>query len=598
MGRRTARQTGGARGQSRRESVDRPRAGRGTQAQTRAPMSEDGTAARARTRATVEDEGRVRSGSVEARRSLRSKFMMVMAGLSGVTMIALGVVLTLTSTLFVSGISMHKGVEIAKMTASLVRARMDAMGGSTGLEPEERDQLDEDLKQYMISASVWQQDGKFTDAYSDILSIYFTTPPLSGRAIKGEVPKEAGVMGKPYPKILVPRVGKVALEDDIQVYVVNRDYGAEGFRKVYRYKLKLPGPNGQGISGIEMVMDIDAAAIRDVNIRMYLYVGIGVLASLLLVVFTAYRFSSKITRPVDFLMRDMQMVSRGDLSHRTKPHSNDEIGVLAHEFNRMTSNLKTAQEAMVEQEKAAYELNVAREVQQQLLPNQVPGLQNFEIASYYLGARAVSGDYFDFIPLGEGIWGFIIADVSGKGIPGSMVMAQTRTVFRLVANQHPDIASETLKKTNRLLARQIKKGMFVTAFYAILNENTGELTYSSAGHNPLVIYRAATQSYELATPKGIAIGFNEGPLFDKNIQEESTVLQPGDSFVLYTDGFPEAMNESEEEFGDDQFYEVIAASGHLPVAEMKDSIVQAIVEHRGRAQQSDDLTLIAVKRKG
>ncbi len=602
--RRTGRQAGNATREATRRGTVEQGTGRtrgATQQRTQMTEADPGGSTRGRTRhASVEGvQGtgtKVKSGSVEAKSSLRSKFMKVMMGLTGVTMIAMGVWLTITSTLFMQGISMHKGIEIAKMTASLVRARMDAMGG-TGLDQEKKDQLAVELRQYMTSASLWKDGESLTDLYSDILSIHFNNGPLSGISIKGEVPKNLNLVVKNYSKILVPRAGNVSLDTDIEVIAVDRDYGEEPSRRVYRYKVMLPGSNGEGLGDIQMVMDVDAAAIQKVNFNLYLLVGIGVLAAMLLVVFIGYNFSKKITKPVNILVRDMQMVSRGDLNHRTKPHSNDEIGVLAHEFNRMTSNLKTAQEAMVEQEKAAYELNVAHEVQQQLLPAKVPTLANFEIASYYIGARAVSGDYFDFIPLGEGIWGFIIADVSGKGIPGSMVMAQTRTVFRLVANQHPDRASETLKKTNRLIARQIKKGMFVTAFYAILNENTGQITYSSAGHNPLIIYRAATKTYELATPKGIAIGFNEGPLFDKNIQEESAVLQPGDSFVLYTDGFPEAMNENEEEFGDDEFYQVVAQTGHLPAGQMKDAIVQAIEDHRGRAAQSDDLTLIAVKRK-
>ena len=522
--------------------------------------------------------------------------MVVMAGLTGVTMIAMGVVLAITSTTFVKGISIHKGIEIAKATATMVRAKLDSVpGGFAG--SDERNEILDELRNYMKAASSWKQQDGQTGAYSDILSVYFEHGNLSGYAIKGEMQTQGGARGNVYPAVHIPRAGKVVLGDDIEVYELNRDYGDRGVIKVFRYRLKMPGAKGNGFLGDQIIIDVDADAISKVNLKMYIYIGVAVLLSMCGVVFVAFKFASKITKPVDYLVRDMQMVSRGDLAHRTKPHSNDEISVLAHEFNKMTSNLKMAQEAMVEQEKAAYELNIARDVQQQLLPSKVPSLGSYEIASYYLGAKAVSGDYFDFIPLGDGIWGFIIADVSGKGIPGSMVMAQTRTVFRLVANQFPDKASETLKKTNRLIARQIKRGMFVTAFYAILNEHTNEITYSSAGHNPLVIYRAATQSYELATPKGIAIGFNEGPLFDKNIQEESTVLQPGDAFLLYTDGFPEAMNESDEEFGDDEFYDVVASAGAQPVAQMKDHIVEAIAEHRGRAAQSDDLTLIAVKRQ-
>ena len=115
----------------------------------------------------------------------------------------------------------------------------------------------------------------------------------------------------------------------------------------------------------------------------------------------------------------------------------------------------------------------------------------------------------------------------------------------------------------------------------------------------MLIYRAATRSYQLAAPKGIAIGFNEGPIFDKNIQQMQTTLNPGDSILLYTDGFPEAMNEENEEFGDDEFYDLVGKAGHLGAKGLVTSIVEQIAQHRGEAAQSDDLTALAlaVKRR-
>ncbi len=262
----------------------------------------------------------------------------------------------------------------------------------------------------------------------------------------------------------------------------------------------------------------------------------------------------------------------------------------------MTLNLKEAQTALVEQEKAEYELSIAREVQKQLLPAEPPLITGFECADYYKGAKAVSGDYYDFIPLGNALWGFIVADVSGKGIPGSMVMAVTRTIVRLIAVRHQSRAADTLKETNRLIAKQIKRGMFVTSFYAVLDEHTGMLTYASAGHNPMIVYRAKTRSCELATGKGIALGFNEGPIFDKTIEEHRTVLEPKDAILLYTDGFPEAMNERNQEFGEDRFYQLVGQLGHLDARSHIEKLVAAIAAHRGAAEQSDDLTLITVRR--
>ena len=138
--------------------------------------------------------------------------------------------------------------------------------------------------------------------------------------------------------------------------------------------------------------------------------------------------------------------------------------------------------------------------------------------------------------------------------------------------------------------------MFVTAFYAVLDERTGLVSYASAGHNPMVIYRAKTQSYELATTKGIALGFNEGPVFDRTIQLAQTQLDRGDVLVLYTDGFPEAMNGNSEEFGEERFYKLVADHGHLEPPALVEAVVNGIAKHRGEAEQSDDLTILTVKR--
>ncbi|MBA3707958.1 MAG: SpoIIE family protein phosphatase [Planctomycetes bacterium] len=366
--------------------------------------------------------------------------------------------------------------------------------------------------------------------------------------------------------------------------------------KLSIYRFKVPLDSRMFGEGANVRVDIDARGVDNVRQNLTIAITIAVLIAIAVVIAVANWLAGSITRPVHILLKDMQVVARGSLDHQTKPHSSDEIGILAHEFNRMTENLKEAQSALVEQEKAEYELSIAREVQKQLLPAEPPLITGFDCADFYKGAKAVSGDYYDFIPLGNGLWGFIVADVSGKGIPGSMVMAVTRTIVRLISNRNQNRAAETLKETNRLIAKQIKRGMFVTAFYAILDERTGTLTYASAGHNPMVIYRAATRGCELATGKGIALGFNEGPIFDKTIEEHRTILNSGDVIVIYTDGFPEAMNAQNQEFGDDKFYQMIAQSGHLDPRSLIQKLVDGIAKHRGDAEQSDDLTLITVRR--
>jgi serine phosphatase RsbU (regulator of sigma subunit) len=532
---------------------------------------------------------------------LRSKFMLVLSVVTGVAMVVLGVAMAQTTANFLFGQKQHSGIEIARLAAQLgtaVQERMkrdvailDQQIKEGGASPAERSEMirsfENRLQAYLADARSWGGDVK----PSDILAVRYETDLINGFGF-GEPEIGSASVGAPFGSVYVPKLGrKYPLPDGIEVREGIVSY-KDGQHPIYRFKIRV----GQAGSNGNVRVDVDRKSVSDVTVNLYVIITVAVIASIGVVILVANWLAGNITRPLDLLLRDMQVVARGDLAHQTKPRSTDEIGVLAHEFNKMTRNLQVAQSALVEQEKAAYELSLAREVQRHLLPAEAPQIAGYDCAAFYQGAKAVSGDYFDIIPLGDGLWGFIVADVSGKGIPGSMVMAITRTIVRLVANKHRNHAAETLKETNRLIARQIKRGMFVTAFYAILDENAGHVTYASAGHNPMVIYRAGTRRYELATTKGIAIGFNDGPIFDRTVQETRTALGDGDLFVLYTDGFPEAMNEDSQEFGEERFYQAVAAHGQSGARQVIQSLVGEIARHRGDAEQSDDLTIISVRR--
>jgi serine phosphatase RsbU (regulator of sigma subunit) len=528
---------------------------------------------------------------------LRAKFMLVMAGLTGIGMCVLGFIMAKTADGFLVNQAKHQGIELAKMAAQVGRAVLDSTEASAA--GENSSELGSRIRSYLEGARTWGS----TQELSFINSIVFEggdRPGFSGTGVGDEMVGSSSA-APTDPVLTIPGRGSANLGSfqDIEVYKLFKKT-ARGQVPVYRFKVSIPqrGSPSSYLSSTKVQVDVAIDTLDKVSTRLYIIILIAVVLMIALVVAVANLLAGKITHPVRVLMKDMRIVAQGDLDHRTKPHSSDEVGVLAEEFNLMTQNLKESQAALVEQEKAEYELHIAQEVQQQLLPSQLPEIPGYESASYYKGAKAVSGDYYDFIPFGNGLWGFIVADVSGKGIPGSMVMAVTRTIVRLVAQKHLHNAAETLKETNRLIAKQIKRGMFVTAFYAVLDTNSGTMTLASAGHNPMVIYRHTARKIELAAPKGIAIGFNEGPLFDKNVQQFQVQLSPGDVFAVYTDGFPEAMNEANEEYGDEEFYKRIGVYGAQGAQGVIDGVLKDIAEHRGRAAQSDDLTIITVRRVG
>ena len=170
-----------------------------------------------------------------------------------------------------------------------------------------------------------------------------------------------------------------------------------------------------------------------------------------------------------------------------------------------------------------------------------------------------------------------------KGVPGSLVMSMTRALIRMEAERFRNTSpSQTLTHVNKMLAQDIKKGMFVTAIYCILNKQTNELAVASAGHNPMLLWRANGELLKV-NPKGIALGFDKGPVFEHTISEETIQLKKGDRIVMYTDGTVEAMNADSEEFSDEKFEKLVSQLATRDSNQFLNLIVKALDEHKGDA---------------
>lgn len=325
-------------------------------------------------------------------------------------------------------------------------------------------------------------------------------------------------------------------------------------------------------------------------------VFLPVLALILAGVGVAFWISALITGPIRRLMRDIDEVSRGNWDHETTPVSNDEVGLLAATFQRMTGALRMAHEQELEARGLEHELSIAAEIQSHLVPKQMLKIPGYEVGAYYRPSKEVGGDYYDFIEIDADHAGIVVADVSGKGVPGSLVMSMTRAFLRVQAESFHNLsAADSLAKVNRMLAPDIKKGMFVTALYCILDKRKNELSIANAGHNPLAIWRAATRQVGLVSPNGIALGFDKGPIFEQRIREERLVLNPGDRVVLYTDGVVEAMDSARREFGDKRFYRLVGELAEHDSNQLLTLTVKALDEHKGSAPQSDDITIVTLR---
>ena len=178
-------------------------------------------------------------------------------------------------------------------------------------------------------------------------------------------------------------------------------------------------------------------------------------------------------------------------------------------------------------------------------------------------------------------------------------MSMTRALLRMEAARSGNTSpADTLRRVNRVLTPDIKKGMFVTALYCILNPETAEVMVASAGHHPLIVWRARGDTLELPSPKGIALGLDGGPLFDRSLQEEGVQLGRGDRVVLFTDGAIEAMDPRGEEFGDRRFQELCWRIATEDSERFLARIVEALDAHRGGAPQHDDLTIVTFRYHG
>lgn len=345
--------------------------------------------------------------------------------------------------------------------------------------------------------------------------------------------------------------------------------------------------------------DVDKAKRRIIYIT---------LAAILLGSAGAYGLASLIVKPVKNLVKDAEILGGGDLDSPIHVGTFDEVGVLAKTLDDARVKLKDAQQRLVASERLARELEIAKEIQMALLPKDTPMSDRVEIGTLYRAAAQVGGDLYDFFWVSEQELGIVVADVSGKGIPGSLVMTMAKAVIRakavksgLLSHKLPsgdggDPAS-VIRKTNQMIAQDIKKGMFITANYGILNILNLHFRFVSAGHNSTLVYNSRTKELSEYNPKGIALGLDKGMIFDTVLQDQDIPLSSGHMLLQYTDGITEAMNKHQEEFGEERLKEAIQKYAHQNVNEFLASLDQEIRAFTEGYAQSDDITAIVIKVK-
>ncbi|HZE19744.1 MAG TPA: GAF domain-containing SpoIIE family protein phosphatase, partial [Candidatus Angelobacter sp.] len=235
------------------------------------------------------------------------------------------------------------------------------------------------------------------------------------------------------------------------------------------------------------------------------------------------------------------------------------------------------------------ELSIGQRIQRTFLPERDPKVPNFDIAGANYSSGIVGGDYYDYVRIAEGHLGIVVADVSGKGIPAALIMAAFRA--SLIAEVRNNYAIRTIfAKVNKLLWESVEVDRFVTAIYGVLDINARRYTYVNAGHNPGLLYRSATGTFDSLDSTGPLLGTLETASF----KEKQAEIRPGDILALYTDGITESMNEVQELFGEDRLKDVIRSRKEGSAAEIVRGVRETVGAYSG-GEPSDDLTLVIVK---
>jgi HAMP domain-containing protein len=345
------------------------------------------------------------------------------------------------------------------------------------------------------------------------------------------------------------------------------------------------------------------------------------------------KLARSITGAVHELATGTEHVRRGDFTHRITVSSHDQLGDLADSFNSMTASVEDLLHQKAEKERLEQELRIARQIQMSLLPQGPMQLKGLSVTAHCEPAREVGGDYYDYLPLGDGRVGIIIADVAGKGTSAALYMAELKGLMLSLSRLYTS-PRELLVNANRIIAQHLDARSFITMTYAVVDMCARTFTYARAGHCPLIylpgigaevpgrrgtgdggrevgttgvsreelgggvgVQVQSVRRAQISAPDGLVLGLkiDNGERFESLLDEVTQPLGVGDVVLLFTDGVTEAMNAEGEPFGEERLASLVEEHGELPFEELRERILREIHAFVGDAGLHDDLTLVLLK---
>ncbi len=245
---------------------------------------------------------------------------------------------------------------------------------------------------------------------------------------------------------------------------------------------------------------------------------------------------------------------------------------------------------ILDKKQAEKELGVAGEIQSSLIPHSFPETDKYEMYAFSIPAKGVGGDYYDYIDFGNNKLAVTMFDVSGKGVPAALIMVMIRSILRTIASLDEETQA-ILTKLNNTISEEIVEDRYATGFYLLFDAERGIMSYTNAGHGPLILYRAKQDIFEFKDTDGMPVGIMSGVEYG----QDYTTLEAGDVAILYTDGITEAMNETHEEYGMDRLYAIVRANKRESAREISNRVLEDVNKFVGNAPQHDDETLLIFK---
>jgi sigma-B regulation protein RsbU (phosphoserine phosphatase) len=341
-------------------------------------------------------------------------------------------------------------------------------------------------------------------------------------------------------------------------------------------------------------------AVNNVLLLMLLAVGALFLLIQGVALLIGLALARQITGAVHDLFTGTQHLRNRDFTHAIPVRARDQLGELADSFNAMTGEVTRLLTDVAHKERLEQEFATAREIQMKLLPQGPLTVPGIGVSAYCEPAREVGGDYYDVFPVGEHQYGFLIADVSGKGVGAGLYMAQLKGLVLSLARQHLS-PRELLIAVNRVIADHLDGRSFITMSYLVIDLQRQVMTYARAGHCPLLLVPArrghVLPPVKTLAPDGLVVGLklDDGSLFDSLLEEVTVPFVAGDLVVLFTDGISEMMNHEHDCFGEGRLGDLAGVYRDLPLEQLAATLVHEVRAFGAGAGQHDDMTMLLLR---